>query len=168
MPPPPILPMPTSVAAAPTGRDGAAVRPGAEMLVARVGGERFAFPLRALVEFVEAPAAVPAPQQPAGVLGLLATRLGRCRLWSPAALLGQAGGPTPAVALVFEREGAVAALAVDALGDVIALGADDVRPVAGLDDPWGVVRGAARTAEGLVTVVDAERLMAVLTRERSA
>src|SRR5688572_32975932 len=133
--PTPLLPMPTISGLQPSPaeqrptvrfRDRVRERVGAQdLLVVRIGEERFAVPLEAVDELVESPRLRSVPGAPPALLGLFTLGDMLLPLYSPASVLGT----TPAgedVALVMRGGRARVALAVDDAEDVISVSLTDV------------------------------------------
>jgi purine-binding chemotaxis protein CheW len=161
--PTPIQPMP-SVSEAPPGairfRDRVRDRVGAQdLLVVRIGEERFAVPLESVDELVESPHLRHVPGAPSALLGLFTLGDATLPLYSPATVLGA----TPLgeqVALVMRGGRARLALAVDDADDVISVSLTDViaAPRTGHHDD--VVLGVIRRDGELLTLLDARAVVA--------
>ena len=169
MRPTPILPM-TSVSATDVGsdagqaparfRDRVRDRVGSqELLVVRIGSERFAVPLEAVDELVEAPALRPVPGAPEPLLGLFTLAESTLPLYSPASILG-AEPIGEQVALVMRGGRARVALAVDDADDVITVSLAEVvdAPRTGHHDD--VVLGVIWHDNELLTLLDARAVVA--------
>jgi chemotaxis signal transduction protein len=97
------------------------------VLVARVGGERFAFPLADVVEVAEALPIVPVALAPIGMAGQCVHRDRLLPVLDAAVLLGvpRAGGAGPAggagVLLLFDTDGGRVALCVDDAVDMVTV-----------------------------------------------
>ena len=169
MRPTPILPM-TSVSApgvepdagqAPSRfRDRVRDRSGSqELLVVRIGNERFAVPLESVDELVEAPLLRQVPGAPEPLLGLFTLGESTLPLYSPASILG-AEAIGEQVALVMRGGRARVALAVDDADDVISVSLADVvdAPRTGHHDD--VVLGVIWHDNELLTLLDARAVVA--------
>jgi chemotaxis signal transduction protein len=140
-------------------RDRVRERVGAQdLLVIRIGQERFAVPLDSVDELVESPQLRNVPGAPASLLGLFTIGEATLPLYSPAAVLGA----TPLgeqVALVMRGGRARVALAVDDADDVISVSLTDVidAPRTGHHDD--VVLGVIWRDGELLTLLDALALV---------
>ena len=134
--------------------DPAAATPAAgrahERLLVRVGPERFALPAACVLEALVAPPLHALPALGGDCLGLLAWRGCRLPVRCPTETLGQAARRPAGAVLVLRGGSGAVAVAVDEVLDVRTTPPERVRPVPGLRDPFGVVRGAVVDDEGLV------------------
>jgi chemotaxis signal transduction protein len=137
-------------------------------VVARVGDERFAFPVGQVEEAVDAPEIELVPAMPEGMLGQLAHRGRRLVAWHAgwAFRLGIADGAAPTrVALVLRDGPRRVALVVD---DVLAMARIDpadllaVPEGADVDGVLGGVCLLAERGDALVNVVRVDVLAAIL------
>lgn len=155
-----------------SSRDASAVVHSADrphqFLVVRVGAERFALPLAAVEEALDAPEPFRLPELDERCLGLLHWRGRRVPLCSPEAALGCAAAPAPGAALVLADAEEPLALAVDDTLDVVTLPAERILKLRGLRDPYGVVTGMARLDDGLVALVGADALRTALREQTAA
>ena len=141
-------------------RDRVRERTGAQdLLVVRIGEERFAVPLESVEELVESPQLRIVPGAPPALLGLFTLGDSLLPLYSPASVLGA----TPLgeqVALVMRGGRARLALAVDDADDVISVSLTDViaAPRTGHHDD--VVLGVIWRDGELLTVLDARAVVA--------
>jgi chemotaxis signal transduction protein len=164
MTPTPSLPTPVApapdVKAATRFRDRVRERIGAqELLVVRIGEERFAVPLEAVEELVESPSLRAVPGAPDDLLGLFTLGQSLLPLYSPAAILGsQTFGEQ--VALVMRGGASRIALAVDDADDVVSVSLADMldAPRTGRGDD--VVLGVIWHGADLLTVLDARAVVA--------
>lgn len=132
---------------------------GTEHLLVRVGAERFALPLAAVLEAVAEPTLRTVPGLPAGCTGLLAWRGRQLATYCPGASLAQrCARPVGAVLVLSAGLG----LAVDEVLDVAPFAPAAVRLVPALRDPHRVVRGVAWWGGTPVTVLDPATLAAAL------
>src|SRR5688500_12901030 len=167
--PTPVLPMPTISGLQPSPaeqrltvrfRDRVRERAGAqELLVVRIGRERFAVPLEAVDELVESPHLRAVPGAPEALLGLFTLGDALLPLYSPSAILG-AEPLGERVALVMRGGRARIALAVDDADDVIRVTLTDVleAPRTGRHDD--VVLGVLWNDGDLLTLLDARAVVA--------
>lgn len=169
MTPTPIHPLPSVGGAgpatdAPQGavrfRERVRERTGAQdLLVVRIGDERFAVPLESVDELVEAPRLRQVPGAPAALLGLFTLGDALLPLYSPATVLGA----TPLgeqVALVMRGGRTRVALAVDDADDVVSVSLADVidAPRTGHHDD--IVLGVVWRDGELLTLLDARAVVA--------
>ena len=130
-----------------------------DLLVVRVGGERFAVPLDAVDELVESPAVRLVPGAPEHLLGLFTHGNDLLPLYSPSTILGmETSGDY--VALVMRGGRARVALAVDDVDDVVRVSLANVvdAPRTGRNDD--VVLGVIWTEGDLLTLLDARTVVA--------
>ena len=141
-------------------RDRVRERTGAQdLLVVRIGGERFAVPLESVDELVESPNLRDVPGAPTGLLGLFTLGEATLPLYSPAAVLGA----TPLgeqVALVMRGGRARVALAVDDADDVISIALADVLDAPRTGHHDDVVLGVIWRDGELLTLLDARAVVA--------
>lgn len=130
-----------------------------ELLVVRIGDERFAVPLESVDELVETPVLRKVPGAPEGLLGLFALGEALLPLYSPAGILG-AHAAGEAVALVMRGGRARIALAVDDADDVVSVSLTGVldAPRSGRNDD--VVLGLVWHEGELLTLLDARAVVA--------
>lgn len=130
-----------------------------DLLVVRVGSERFAVPLESVDELVESPQLRLVPGAPENLLGLFTLGPALLPLYSPAAILG-AEATGEHVALVMRGGRARVALAVDDADDVINVSLADVldAPRTGRHDD--IVLGVIWNGGDLLTVLDARAVVA--------
>lgn len=141
-------------------RDRVRERAGAQdLLVVRIGEERFAVPLEAVDELVESPRLRSVHGAPPALLGLFTLGDMLLPLYSPASVLGA----TPAgedVALVMRGGRARVALAVDDADDVISVQLSDVLEAPRTGHQDDVVLGVIRRDGELLTLLDARAVVA--------
>ena len=130
-----------------------------DLLVVRIGSERFAVPLESVEELVESPRLRTVPGAPGNLLGLFTLGDALLPLYSPAGILG-AESTGEQVALVMRGGRARVALAVDDADDVITVSLADV-----LDGPHtghhdDVVLGVIWSDGELLTLLDARAVVA--------
>lgn len=130
-----------------------------DLLVVRIGAERFAVPLEAIDELVESPRLRIVPGAPDGLLGLFMLGDVLLPLYSPAAVLGVEPAAEHA-ALVMRGGRARLAVAVDDADDVIRVPLSDVMtaPRSGHHDD--VVLGVIWRDGELLTLLDARAVVA--------
>src|SRR5690606_41476837 len=100
--------------------------------------------------------------------GMLVTRFGRLPVHDPARLLGHSAGRPVQAVLVIGQESAAVALAVDEAADTLELEDHMIKTLPALDDPFKLVNGVARDHLGLITVLDAGRLVRALASSEDA
>jgi chemotaxis signal transduction protein len=167
--PTPVLPLPSISGTQPSPaeqrpavrfRDRVRERVGAQdLLVVRIGEERFAVPLESVDELVESPRLRSVPGAPPALLGLFTLGDMLLPLYSPASVLGT----TPAgedVALVMRGGRARVAIAVDDADDVISVLLTDVLEAPRTGHQDDVVLGVIRRDGELLTLLDARAVVA--------
>jgi chemotaxis signal transduction protein len=137
-------------------------------VLCRIGSERFALPIAAVSELLEEPALADMPALGDRILGMLVTRFGRLPVHDPARLLGHSAGRPVQAVLVIGQESAAVALAVDEAADTLELEDHMIKTLPALDDPFKLVNGVARDHLGLITVLDAGRLVRALASSEDA
>ena len=140
-------------------RDRVRERTGAQdLLLVRIGDERFAVPLEAVDELVESPNLRHVPGAPPALLGLFTLGTSLLPLYSPATVLG-ASPVREQVALVMRGGRSRVALAVDDADDVISISLADVidAPRTGHHDD--VVLGVIWRDGELLTLLDARAVV---------
>jgi purine-binding chemotaxis protein CheW len=141
-------------------RDRVRERTGAQdLLLVRIGEERFAVPLESVDELVESPRLRHVPGAPPALLGLFTLGASLLPLYSPATVLG-ASPLREQVALVMRGGRSRVALAVDDADDVISISLADVidAPRTGHHDD--VVLGVIWRDGELLTLLDARAVVA--------
>ncbi len=130
-----------------------------DVLVVRVGDERFGVPLEAVDELVESPRLRLVPGAPDALLGVFTLGESMVPLYSPGAVLGARPGGER-IALVMRGGRHRLALAVDDADDVVRIELAQVRdaPRAGQGDD--LVLGVFWLDGNLVALVDARALVA--------
>jgi purine-binding chemotaxis protein CheW len=130
-----------------------------DLLVVRIGAERFAVPLESVDELVEAPQLRAVPGAPDSLLGLFTFGDSLLPLYSPAAILG-ADAAGEQVALVMRGGQARIALAVDDADDVVSVALSDVRDAPRTGSHDDVVLGVVWRDGELLTLIDARAVVA--------
>lgn len=157
---------PTIEYAAPSGpatsfRERVQSREGrAELLVFRVAGELFATELRAVEEAVEGVDAQSIPDAPPTMLGIFALRDRTLPMYALARVLGLTNAGLGTMTLVMRPAGVRIAVAVDAVDDVHETSLDAVRPAPSGEGDGGMVLGVVWRGPELVTLLDAEVVVA--------
>jgi purine-binding chemotaxis protein CheW len=141
-------------------RDRVRARVGsAELLVFRVGGERFAVELKAVDEAIEAPEVRPVPEAPAPLVGVFSHRDRLLPLYSPSTILGVAvrdGAHT----LVLRGAGRHVGVAVDDVDDVLRVELDTLRDPPPDDANDDLLLALLVRERELIGVIDGRALVA--------
>lgn len=127
------------------------------LLVFGVGSERFAVPLAAVDEVVDAPVLRRLPDASRVVLGVTSVRGELVTVYDPRPVLDVDGAVRDA-ALVFRRASGRVGLAVDALHDPIVVEPQDLRPVPASAGDRALL-GLVRRGTDLIAVLDADALL---------
>jgi chemotaxis signal transduction protein len=151
-------------------RERARAREGrAELLLFRVGSERFATALAASEEALELSEhpVHPVPGRSPARLGVVAIRGALLPIYTPRGALGlEPTAMVPEMGLVFGVAGGRVALAVDDVEDVFVTDLAELRDAPGAArGATGVVLGVVRHGGALVGIVDAEALLAACRAE---
>lgn len=141
-----------------------------DLLIARVGGERFAVPAVEVEAVIEIGVIVPVPRAPAYIAGLTTQRSRTLTVVDVALALDlphSAGRRN--FALVIAHDGVGYALAVDAVENVVAA-ASEVHPAGvRLAPGWSrCARGIVDTSVGTVLLVDIVRLVSTEIEQEAA
>jgi two-component system chemotaxis response regulator CheV len=142
-----------------TLRDKVRARDGvAEILVFLVAGERFGIELAAVEEAIDLPPIHHVPEMPPAMQGVITVRGSLTSVYSPRQALGLEH-EIGACALVFRRRRSRLALVIDDVDDARPIDLSTLRdaPNAG---QAGVVLGVVRHGDALLSLVDAEALLA--------
>ena len=142
--------------------DGAQVplADGAPLLLFRVGGELFAFDLRASEEALELPALEALPRMPNDMLGVFPLRDQLVPVYAPERRLGLPSGGMHGVVLIMRSGERRIGIAVEDVEDVITMDLSRMRrPLAG-DAADTIVLGVMRRGTDLVAIVEPRRLVA--------
>jgi purine-binding chemotaxis protein CheW len=143
----------------PRFRDRVLARAGAQdLLVVRIGLERFGVPLEAVDELVEAPRLRTVPGSPDNLLGVFTLGGAVLPLYSPEPILGvQPIGER--AALVMRGGQARIALAVDDADDVVRVELADVRDAPRIGRHDDLVLGVIWRGGDLLTLLDARAIV---------
>lgn len=152
-------------------RDAARRRSGlVEILVFRVGTERFGVGLAAVEEVVDLPELRTLPHMPPAMLGVCELRASLLSVYTPGPALGvRASEPKAGIVVrMTSRADRRAALAVDEAEGVVAFDFEGLTGVRGDGNvgEGGVVLGVSSRDGRLLAVLDAEALVAVCTADR--
>ena len=141
-------------------RDRARGRIGkADILVFRVGAERFGVDLAAVEEAIDLPAVQFVPEMPPAMLGVTTVRGGLTAVYAPHSALGLPL-TKPTSALIFRRGRWRLALVVSEVDDVTTIDLAELRDSHELDAGEGLVLGVARHGGVLLALLDADALLA--------
>jgi len=173
MPDTPVLPLTTAgpVDVAPEGqrpsiarfRERVRERSGSQdLLVFRVGYERFAVPLESVDELVESPRIREVPGAPANLVGLFTLGEATLPLYRTSIILGQ-DSPGDQVALVMRGGDDRVAIAVDDADDVMNVSLATVRDAPRTGQFDDVVLGVIWHDGELLTLLDARAVVAFYT-----
>jgi purine-binding chemotaxis protein CheW len=130
-----------------------------ELLMFRVGNERFAVELLCVEEAIDLGEPHHVPEMPPAMLGVVTVRDTLTPVFSPDDALGVAA-VSKGAALIFRSTRGRFALAIDDVDDVTTLDLAQLRDAPGADGADSLVLGVARNGGGIVALVDAEALIA--------
>jgi purine-binding chemotaxis protein CheW len=130
-----------------------------ELLMFRVGSERFAVELLCVEEAIDLGEPHHVPEMPPAMLGVITVRDTLTPVFSPDDALGVAA-LTKGAALIFRSNRGRFALAIDDVDDVTTLDLTQLRDAPGIDGADSLVLGVALNGGGIVALVDAEALIA--------
>ena len=148
-------------------RDRVRARAGVvEVLLFRIGEELFATDLTASEEAIEAPTVHRVPEMPEQMLGFFSLRGKLLPVFSPSQLLGASLSKENGAAVVLRAGEKRIALAIDDVDDVMPLDLARLRDVPAASDPEGVLLGVAWRENELVSLIDAEALLAACQSEQ--
>ena len=136
-----------------------------DLLLFRVGQERFAADLAAIEEAVERGEVHGVPEAPPNLIGVVDLRGRLIHVYSPEAALGVRLEPAATALLVVRAEGRRLALAIDDVDDVMTLPLSELRDVPAGTDPNGVLLGVAWRGDTLIALLDVEMLTQSLAVE---
>ena len=130
-----------------------------ELLMFRVGTERFAVELLCVEEAIDLGEPHHVPEMPPAMLGVITVRDTLTPVFSPDGALGVAA-VSKGAALIFRSNRGRFALAIDDVDDVTTLDLAQLRDAPGIDGADSLVLGVARNGGGILALVDAEALIA--------
>ena len=130
-----------------------------ELLMFRVGTERFAVELLCVEEAIDLTEPHHVPEMPPAMLGVITVRDTLTPVFSPDDALGVAA-VSKGAALIFRSNRGRFALAIDDVDDVTTLDLAQLRDAPGIDGADSLVLGVARNGGGILALVDAEALIA--------
>ena len=140
-------------------RDRARGRTGVvELLMFRIGTERFAVELSSVEEAIDLPDVHHVPEMPPAMVGVITVRGALTPVFTPDDALG-VRVETRSAALIFRSVRGRFALAIDDVDDVMTLDLSQLRDAPGVDGSDPVVLGVARNEATIVALVDAEALV---------
>lgn len=162
--PPVVIVTPAVVApashAARTLRDRVRNRAGQlEILLLKIGDERFGVELAAVEEAIDIPPVHHVPEMPPAMLGVITVRGVLTTVYSPSEALGIPLHDGTS-ALIFRRGRSRLAIVVDEVDDVTTLDLSLLRDAPVLDAGDGIVLGVVRQQDTLLTLVDTDALLA--------
>ena len=141
-------------------RERARARTGlVELLMFRVGKERFAVELACVEEAIDLVEPHHVPEMPPAMLGVITVRDTLTPVFTPDDALG-VPAESKGAALIFRSDRGRFALAIDDVDDVMTLDLAQLRDAPGIDGTDPLVLGVARNGNGIVALVDAEALIA--------
>ena len=130
-----------------------------EILLLKVGDERFGVELAAVEEAIDIPPVHHVPEMPPAMLGVITVRGVLTTVYSPSEALGIALHDGTS-ALIFRRGRSRLAVVVDEVDDVTTLDLSLLRDAPVLDAGDGIVLGVVRQQDTLLTLVDTDALLA--------
>jgi chemotaxis signal transduction protein len=140
-------------------RDRARGRTGVvELLMFRIGTERFAVELSSVEEAIDLPDVHHVPEMPPAMVGVITVRGALTPVFTPDDALG-VRVESRSAALIFRSVRGRFALAIDDVDDVMTLDLSQLRDAPGVDGSDPVVLGVARNEATIVALVDAEALV---------
>ncbi|MBW8768286.1 MAG: purine-binding chemotaxis protein CheW [Gemmatimonadetes bacterium] len=129
-----------------------------ELLMFRIGTERFAVELSSVEEAIDLPDVHHVPEMPPAMIGVITVRGALTPVFTPDDALGVRVEHRSA-ALIFRSPRGRFALAIDDVDDVMTLDLVQLRDAPGVDGSDPVVLGVARNEGSIVALVDAEALI---------
>ena len=130
-----------------------------EMLMFRLGDERFAVELLAVEEVIDLPVIHHVPEMPPAMLGVVTVRGFLTPVYSPHTALGVPLAMKQAV-LIFRRGRSRVGILIDDVEDAVSLDLGELRSAPSEHEIDNVVLGVVRHAGVLVAIVDADALIA--------
>lgn len=130
-----------------------------EILLLKIGDERFGIELAAVEEAIDIPPVHHVPEMPPAMLGVITVRGVLTTVYSPSDALGIPLHDGTS-ALIFRRGRARLAVVVDEVDDVTTLDLSLLRDAPVLDAGDGIVLGVVRQQDTLLTLVDTDALLA--------
>lgn len=133
--------------------------PTVDMLMFRIGDERFACELITVEEVIDLPVIHHVPEMPPAMLGVVVVRGMLTPVYSPHAALGLPLAQRAAV-LIFLRGASRVGVLIDDVDDAISLDLRELRASHASPEGDSVVLGVVRHEEKLVAIVDVDALIA--------
>ncbi|MES2178582.1 MAG: chemotaxis protein CheW [Gemmatimonadota bacterium] len=130
----------------------------ADLLMFRVGSERFALALSDVEEVIDLPVIHHVPEMPPAMLGVVSVRGALTPVYSPHGALGLPLALRDAV-LIFREGRALVGVLIDDVEDAISIDMRDVRRSPGVEVHEGLVLGVAQVGDALVTVLSGAALV---------
>ncbi|MBC7671654.1 MAG: purine-binding chemotaxis protein CheW, partial [Polaromonas sp.] len=141
-------------------RDRARAREGiVDLLMFRIGGERFGVELLTVDEVIDLPVIHHVPEMPPAMLGVVTVRGSLTPVYSPHHALGLPLALRDAV-LIFRRGGVRVGILIDDVDDAITIDLAELRETPGADQVDSIVLGVMRHAGAIVGLVEADALLA--------
>ncbi len=141
-------------------RDRARAREGiVELLMFRIGGERFGVELAVVDEVIDLPVIHHIPEMPPAMLGVVTVRGSLTPVYSPHDALGLPLSLRDAV-LIFRRKGVRVGILIDDVDDAATVDLGELRETPGAEQADSVVLGVLRHAGAIVGLVEADALIA--------
>ena len=131
----------------------------ADVLVFRIGLERFAVDLLAVEEVIDLPVIHYVPEMPPAMVGVVAVRGSLTPVFTPNASLGLPEAPSEAV-LIFRRTVGRVGVLIDDVEDAITVDLRELRRAPENDADDNVVLGVIRQDGNIFAIVDADALIA--------
>ena len=131
----------------------------ADVLVFRIGSERFAVDLLAVDEVIDLPVIHHVPEMPPAMVGVVTVRGALTAVYSPHQALGLSLVLSEAV-LIFRRTGARVGILIDDVEDALSVDLRELRQAPGTGRDDTLVIGVIRHDGSLLAIVDADALIA--------
>lgn len=130
----------------------------AELLMFRVGGERFAVELIVVDEVIDLPVIHHVPEMPPAMLGVVTVRGSLTPVYSPQHALGLELSVREAL-LIFRRGAQRVGILIDDVDDALTADMSELAEKPGGDEGTAVLLGVIRLANTLVGIIDADALI---------
>ena len=131
----------------------------AEVLVFRIGLERFAVELIVVEEVIDLPVIHYVPEMPPAMVGVVNVRNSLTPVFTPNAALGLPSAPSEAV-LIFRRAAGRVGVLIDDVEDAVTIDLRELRRAPETDADDNVVLGVFRHDGNMFAIVDADALIA--------
>ncbi len=131
----------------------------ADVLVFRIGFERFAVDLLAVEEVIDLPTIHFVPEMPPAMVGVVAVRGSLTPVFTPNVALGLSAAPSEAV-LIFRHIAGRVGVLIDDVEDAITVDLRELRRAPERDGDDAVVLGVIHHGGSLCAVIDADALIA--------